>query len=101
MTKDFFIYLVAMALVTYAVRMIPFVAMRGKIKSVYIRSFLYYVPYAVLGAMTLPYIFYAIGNIATAVCGTAVAFVLAYKRKSLLTVAISACLSAFAAGFIF
>ena len=58
MNKDFWLYLAAMALVTYAIRMIPFTLVRGKIKSVYIQSFLFYVPYAVLSAMTLPYILY-------------------------------------------
>ena len=98
MTKDFFLYLAAMALVTYAIRMIPFTLMRSKIKSPYIRSFLFYVPYAVLGAMTFPYIFYATGNIITAAIGTMVAFVLAFFNCSLLTVAICACVIAFFAG---
>ena len=98
MTKDFFLYLAAMALVTYAIRMIPFTLMRSKIKSPYIRSFLFYVPYAVLGAMTFPYIFYATGNIITAAIGTMMAFVLAFFNSSLLTVAICACVVAFFAG---
>ncbi len=87
MDKDFLIYLAAMALVTYAVRMIPFTLMRGKIKSEYIKSFLFYVPYAVLSAMTLPYILYSTGSIFTALIGTIVAFLLAFRRRSLITVA--------------
>ncbi len=98
MTKDFLLYLLAMAGVTYAVRMIPFTLVRGKIKSVYIQSFLYYVPYAVLGAMTLPHILYSTGNLISGVVGTAVAFLLAFKRCSLLTVAASSALAAFIAG---
>ncbi len=98
MTKEFLLYLAAMAGVTYAVRMIPFTLVRGKIKSVYIKSFLYYVPYAVLGAMTFPYIFYSTGSVITGAAGTAVAFVLAFMRKSLLTVAALSALVAFAAG---
>lgn len=101
MTKEFFTYLAAMALVTYAIRMIPFTLMRSKIKSPYIRSFLFYVPYSVLGAMTFPYIFYATGNALTAAMGTAVAFVLAFFNRSLLTVAICACITAFLAGLVF
>ncbi len=100
MTKEFWMYLGAMALVTYLVRMIPFTLMRSKIKSVYIRSFLFYVPYAVLGTMTFPYIFWSTGNVLTSAVGTAVAFVLAYKRCSLLVVAICACLAAFLAGLL-
>lgn len=101
MDKMFFAYLAAMALVTYFIRMIPFTLMRSRIKSPFIQSFLFYVPYSVLGAMTFPYIFYATGNVLTATLGTATAFVLAYFNRSLLTVAICACTVAFAAGLVF
>lgn len=100
MTKEFLVYLAAMAGVTYAVRMIPFTLVRGKIKSVYIRSFLYYVPYAVLGAMTFPYIFYSTGSLTTGIAGTAVAFLLAFRRCSLLTVAASSAAVAYIAGLV-
>ncbi len=100
MNKDFWLYLAAMALVTYAIRMIPFTLVRGKIKSVYIQSFLFYVPYAVLSAMTLPYILYSTGSMATALAGTIVAFLLAFKRCSLLTVAAASASVAFLAGFL-
>ena len=98
MNKGFFMYLAAMAVVTYLIRMIPFTLMRRKIKSAYIKSLLYYVPYSVLGAMTFPYIFYSTGNIVTAAVGTAAAFVPAYMNKSLITVAITACAAAFVTG---
>lgn len=101
MDKMFFAYLGAMALVTYFIRMIPFTLMRSKIKSPFIQSFLFYVPYSVLGAMTFPYIFYATGNTITAALGTAVAFILAYFGRSLLTVAICACTVAFVIGLMF
>ncbi len=100
MTKQFFAYLLVMALVTYGIRMIPFTLMRSKIKSKYIKSFLYYVPYSVLGAMTFPYIFYSTGNVFTAALGTLVAFVLAFFRCSLITVAICASVAAYLAGLI-
>ena len=100
MSKDFLLYLAAMAGVTYAVRMIPFTLVRGKIKSVYIQSFLYYVPYAVLGAMTFPYIMYSTGSLVTGIAGTLVAFLLAFKRCSLLTVASASALVAYIVGVI-
>ena len=53
-TVLFFIYLAVMAGVTYLIRAIPFVLCKGEVKNVFIRSFLTYVPYAVLGAMTFP-----------------------------------------------
>lgn len=89
--KDYFAFLLVMAVVTYLVRAIPFVAFRKKIKNQFFKSFLYYVPYAVLGAMTFPAIFTSTGSVLSAVVGCGVAIFLAFKEKSLLTVALSAC----------
>lgn len=98
------LYIVAsiavMALTTYFVRMVPFVAFRKQIKSRFVKSLLYYMPYAVLGAMTIPYIFYSTGSFVTAVVGFGVAFLLSYFNKSLITVAVSACAAAFVTGLI-
>ncbi len=89
-TGVFFIYLAVMAGVTYLIRAVPFVLCKGKIKSRFIRDFLYYVPMAVLGAMTFPDIIYSTGNYPSAIAGLAVGCVLAFFEKSLLTVAVSA-----------
>ena len=90
-------YIAIMALVTYAIRAIPFVAFRKKIKSRFVQDFLYYVPYAVLSAMTIPAVLYATDHMASAAVGAAVAVVLAFFRRGLLTVALSACGAALAA----
>ena len=79
---------ITMALVTYIIRMIPLTFFKRKIKSRYIKSVLYYIPYAVLSAMTFPAIFYSTGNIYTALIGSGVALILAFFNRSLLTVAI-------------
>lgn len=84
------LYLAVMAGVTYLIRMIPFTLFRKEIQSTFIRSFLAYVPYAVLGAMTFPSIFYATSGLPSAIAGTAVALVLAFFKRSLLTVALGA-----------
>ena len=84
------LYLVVMALVTYLIRMVPFTLFRKEIKSVFFRSFLAYVPYAELGAMTFPSIFFATSSLPSAIAGTAVALILAFFRRSLLTVAVGA-----------
>lgn len=57
--EAFYPYLLVMAGVTYLIRMLPLTVFRREIRSPFLRSFLYYVPYAVLGAMTRPDIFYA------------------------------------------
>lgn len=93
--------LLVMAVVTYLIRMLPLAAIRGKVKSVFLQSFLYYVPYAVLGAMTFPAVFTATGSVPASVCGTVAAVVLGWMGKSLLTVAAAACVVAFLAGLIF
>ncbi len=80
-----------MALVTYLVRMLPMTLFTKKIQSRFLRSFLYYVPYAVLGAMTFPAILFSTGGLISALVGTVVALVLAFCRRGLLTVAVSAC----------
>jgi len=91
MTENFFLYLRVIAGVTYLVRMLPMVLVKRKITNTFIRSFLYYVPYAVLGVMTVPAIFYSTSYLISAVVGFVVAVILAYFEKSLLTVAASAC----------
>ena len=84
-----------MSIVTYLIRMLPFVIFRKKIKSQFLQSFLYYIPYGVLSAMTIPYIFYSTGSMVSAIVGTLVAVLLALKDKSLIIVAVAACLSAY------
>lgn len=92
------VYIAVMAGVTYLIRVIPFAFFRKKIRSRFLRSFLYYIPYAVLSAMTIPAIFYSTGSMATAVVGTVVAVVLAYMNLPLIAVALAASGAAFIAG---
>ena len=92
--------ILVMAGVTYLIRMLPFVFFRKKIKSRYILSLLHYIPYAVLSAMTFPYIFYSTNNFFTALIGTVVALVAATCKRSLLTVAVLSCLAVLVFGFI-
>ncbi|MEE1012053.1 MAG: AzlD domain-containing protein [Acutalibacteraceae bacterium] len=94
------LYIAVMAGVTYLIRMIPFTLFRKKIKNRFIQSVLYYIPYAVLSAMTFPAIFYSTSDKITAVVGTVVAIVLAYFRLPLTVVALSACGAALLVGFI-
>ena len=88
------LYILVMALVAYLVRMIPFTLFRKEITSPFIRSLMYYLPYAVLSAMTIPSIFYATGNTASSVAGTLAALFFAYRKKPLIVVALAASASA-------
>ena len=93
-----------MALVTYMIRMLPLAVFRKKIRSRLALDFLYYVPFAVLSAMTIPAVFTSCGDSTAAVISSAVGFVvalvLAYFERGLLTVAVCACAAAFAADMI-
>ena len=93
--NDYLIYILVMAGVTYLIRMLPLTLVRGKIESPFVKSFIFYVPYAVLSAMTIPAIFYSTSSLVSALAGLAVAIILAFFGKSLLTVAISAWASVF------
>ena len=92
---DFWIYLLILAGSTYLVRAIPFAAMRKKIENRFIKSFLYYIPYTVLSAMTLPAAFYATGNVISGAVGLLVGGFFAYRGKGLTLVAVVSCVSAF------
>lgn len=90
-----YVYIFVMALVTYLIRVIPLTVFRRKIENRYIQSFLYYVPYTCLTAMTFPAILYATESLWSALAGVAVAVVLAFYNKSLVTVAAFACAAVF------
>lgn len=94
------IYIAVMAGVTYLIRVIPFAFFRKQITSKFLNSLLYYIPYAVLSAMTFPAIFYSTGNTITSSIGTAIALVLAYFDLPLIVVALSASLAAWISGLI-
>ena len=88
---SFWIYLAVTAGITYLVRAVPLILVKGRIKNRFVLSFLHYIPYAVLSVMTVPAIFYATGDRLSAVAGFAVAVFLALMNRSLLTVAAAAC----------
>ena len=83
-------YLLVMALVTYLIRMLPLAFFRRKITNPFLLGVLHYMPYAVLSVMTVPAVFFATDHIFSAVAGVAVALLLAFRRRDLLTVAIGA-----------
>ena len=98
--ENIFIYIAVMALVTYLIRMLPLVIFRKKIENRFIRSFLYYIPYAVLAVMTFPAVFSSTGSVWSAVAGLIVALLLAFFEKGLLTVALSSCVAVFVIEFL-
>ena len=86
-SEGFLIYLAVMAGVTYLVRLLPLIFARHKIKNKFLRSFLYYVPYAVLAAMTFPTIIFAPDHLISGILALVVCAVLGFMRRGLVTVA--------------
>jgi branched-subunit amino acid transport protein len=92
-TSDFWIYLLIMVGSTYLIRAVPFALVSKKIENRFVRSFLSYIPYAVLTAMTIPAVFYATSSVVSALVGLVVAIVFALRGKGLTEVAVAACVA--------
>ena len=90
-----FFYILVMAGSTYLIRMLPLVIFKKKITNRFFRSFLFYIPYTVLAAMTFPAILGATETPVSAAAGLAVALVTAYFELGLLPVALLSCRSVF------
>ena len=90
-----YVYILAMAVTTYLIRMLPLTVFRKPIKSRFIKSFLHYVPYACLTAMTFPAILYDTTYMVSGAAALVVAIVMAYRGKSLLTVSLASCAAVF------
>ena len=94
------IYIAIMSVVTYSTRAIPIILMKKQIQSKFIKSFLYYIPFAVLASMTFPAILYSTGNFYTGLAGLIIGVVLAYFNRGLMTVATFSVLSAYGLSFL-
>ncbi len=93
--STYFIYLLILAGSTYLIRAIPFATVSKKIENRFVNSFLFYIPYTVLAAMTLPAALYETTYVLSAVVGLVVAVLVSLKGKSLTVVAAAACLTVF------
>ena len=95
MLENVYLYILVMAGVTYLIRVLPLTLIRKQIKSRFIQSFLYYVPYATLSAMTFPAILTSTQSVIAATGGFVVAIIAAWKERSLVQVAAFACITVF------
>ena len=92
-----YLYILTMAVTTYLIRVLPLTVFRKPIKSRFIKSFLHYVPYACLTAMTFPAILFDTAYVASGAAALVIAVWLAYRGKSLLTVSLASCAAVFLA----
>ena len=95
MSHNIWIYILVMALVSLVIRALPLTAMRKEIKSPFIKSFLYYVPYVTLSVMTFPAIIEATQSKTAGIIALVVGIVAAWFDFGLFKVAVSCCLVTF------
>ena len=91
MTHNVYLYIFIMAGVTYLIRTLPLTLIRREIKNVYIRSFLYYVPYVTLAVMTFPSIATATNKPVAGLCALVLGIVLAWRGQKLFVVSVACC----------
>ena len=89
------LYILVMAVTTYLIRALPLTLFKKPIQNRFLKSFLHYVPAACLAAMTFPAILSATENWISGAVGLAVGALLAFKKQSLLVVAIASCAAVF------
>ena len=97
MTRNVYVYIFIMAAVSYLIRTLPLTLIRREIKSTFLKSFLYYVPYVTLAVMTFPAIVEATNSPIAGALALLVGIIVAWCGRSLLTVAVMCCLTVFVA----
>ena len=96
-----YIYIFIAFAVIYLIRVLPLTLIRKPIRSRFLRSFLYYVPYVTLAVMTFPAIVEATANPIAGAAALIVGIVAAWLGGSLLTVAGACCAAVFLLELIF
>ena len=88
-----YLYIAIMALTTYAIRVLPLTLIRKPIKSRFLRSFLYYVPYVTLAVMTFPAILDSTDSPIAGGCAMLIGIVSAWLGLGLLPVSMLCCIT--------
>jgi branched-subunit amino acid transport protein len=91
MTGNPYLYILVTGLVSYLIRVLPLTLIRKPIKSRFIRSFLYYVPYVTLTVMTFPAILSATNSVYSGLFALILGIIVAYLTENLFIVALSSC----------
>lgn len=93
--SDIYPFILVMSGVTYLIRLLPLMLIKVDIENVYIKTFLYYVPFVTLTVMTFPAVLNATATVWSALSGVIVAIFLAYRGSSLFSVSAAACILVF------
>ena len=99
MNVTFLLYLLAATALTYLIRVLPLTLLRRPIRSTFVRSFLYYVPYVTLSVMVFPALLYQTGSLAAGIAAMVVGVVLAWLFNNLFLTAAGTCIVAFLLSF--
>lgn len=86
---------IILGLVSWLMKIVPFVFVKKKIENKFLSSFLYYIPYAIMTSMTIPEVFHSTSSFGSAAVGVVVAVILSLLDKSLLTVSLSSTAAVF------
>lgn len=100
MNKSIWGYLLVMSVVSFLIRVLPVTLIRQQIQNRFIRSLLFYLPYATLSVMTFPAILSISEN---PLCGAAAftaSLLTAWFTKNLFLSAIFGCAAAFLAALV-
>ena len=92
---NIYIYIIAMVIVTYAIRVIPLTLIRREIKNKYVKSFLYYVPYVTLAVMTFPAILTSTQSVWSGLLALISGIVMAWTGRNLFQVSVVSCVIVF------
>ena len=96
MTKHEMIVCILLAIVTTTlIRILPMVLIKGRIQNVFLRSFLYYVPYVTLAVMTFPAIVESTMSPYAGLAALLIGLVAAWRRLGLFPVACICCAVAY------
>lgn len=95
MERSVWIYLLVMAAVSFIIRVLPVTLIRRQIRNRFIRSLLYYLPYATLAVMTFPAILSISENPLCGAAAFAASLITAWLTKNLLLSAVLGCAAAF------
>ncbi len=100
MKHEMFLYILVMTAVTFAIRLLPLTLLRRPIRNLFLRSFLYYVPYVTLAVMTFPAIVEATQVPAAGAAALLAGIAFAWYGASLFRVSAACCIVVFLVEFV-